>query len=98
MSFQIYVWNFKDNADLIGMAFIDTQVYVNNMLSMKNLVLTSDIVKSVQLLRFQVCELSLSYLDGVHPGKLADNCSLFTFFVSILCCPVCEIRKSNLYS
>jgi len=50
---KIYVWNFKDNADLIGMAFIDTQVYVNNMLSMKNLVLTSDIVKSVQLLRFQ---------------------------------------------
>eukprot|EP00794_Sanderia_malayensis_P018649 gene18649-20530_t len=50
---KIYVWNFKDNADLVGMAFIDTQVYVHKMLPMKNLLITSDIVKSIQLLKFQ---------------------------------------------
>ena len=61
---QIYVWNFKDNTDLIGMAFIDTQVYVHNMLPMKNLLLTSDIVKSVQLLRFQVRPIDDYAKDG----------------------------------
>ncbi|XP_014213908.1 cleavage and polyadenylation specificity factor subunit 1 [Copidosoma floridanum] len=49
---KIYIWQLKDN-DLVGVAFIDTQIYVCQMLSIKSLILVADIYKSVSLLRFQ---------------------------------------------
>ncbi|VVC38721.1 WD40/YVTN repeat-like-containing domain,Cleavage/polyadenylation specificity factor, A [Cinara cedri] len=49
---KIYIWELKDN-DLIGIAFIDTEVYVHQMLSIKSLILVADIFKSITLLRFQ---------------------------------------------
>ncbi|XP_058806106.1 cleavage and polyadenylation specificity factor subunit 1 isoform X2 [Phymastichus coffea] len=49
---KIYIWQLKDN-DLVGVAFIDTQIYVCQMLSIKSLILVADVFKSVSLLRFQ---------------------------------------------
>lgn len=49
---KIYIWQLKDN-DLIGIAFIDTEVYVHQMLSIKSLILVADLFKSITLLRFQ---------------------------------------------
>ncbi|KAJ8681514.1 hypothetical protein QAD02_017306 [Eretmocerus hayati] len=49
---KIYIWQLKDN-DLVGVAFIDTQIYVCQMLSIKSLILAADVYKSVSLLRFQ---------------------------------------------
>ncbi|XP_016844737.1 cleavage and polyadenylation specificity factor subunit 1 [Nasonia vitripennis] len=49
---KIYIWQLKDN-DLVGVAFIDTQIYVCQMLSIKSLILVADVYKSVSLLRFQ---------------------------------------------
>lgn len=50
---KIYLWQLKDN-DLIGVAFIDTNIYVHQMVSIKSLILIADMYKSVSLLRFQV--------------------------------------------
>uniref|UniRef100_T1J479 Cleavage and polyadenylation specificity factor subunit 1 n=1 Tax=Strigamia maritima TaxID=126957 RepID=T1J479_STRMM len=49
---KIYVWQLKDD-DLVGIAFIDTQVYIHTAVSIKNLILIADIHKSISLLRFQ---------------------------------------------
>ncbi|KAG8228872.1 hypothetical protein J437_LFUL007609 [Ladona fulva] len=49
---KIYIWQLKDN-DLVGIAFIDTQVYIHQMLSIKCLILIADVYKSISLLRFQ---------------------------------------------
>ncbi|XP_050434268.1 cleavage and polyadenylation specificity factor subunit 1 [Adelges cooleyi] len=49
---KIYIWQLKDN-DLIGIAFIDTEVYVHQLLSIKSLILVADLFKSITLLRFQ---------------------------------------------
>ncbi|CAL7948360.1 unnamed protein product [Xylocopa violacea] len=49
---KIYIWQLKDN-DLVGVAFIDTQIYIHQMLSIKSLILIADVYKSISLLRFQ---------------------------------------------
>ena len=51
---QIFMWHFKDNKDLVGVAFIDTEVYIHHATAIKNFILIADIAKSVQLLRYQV--------------------------------------------
>ncbi|KAL1516840.1 hypothetical protein ABEB36_000686 [Hypothenemus hampei] len=49
---KIYIWQLKDN-DLIGIAFIDTQVYTHQILTIKSLILIADVYQSISLLRFQ---------------------------------------------
>uniref|UniRef100_A0A1B6G369 Cleavage and polyadenylation specificity factor subunit 1 n=3 Tax=Proconiini TaxID=565685 RepID=A0A1B6G369_9HEMI len=49
---KIYIWQLKDN-DLVGVAFIDTQIYIHQILSIKSLILVADVYKSITLLRFQ---------------------------------------------
>ena len=49
---KIYIWQLKES-QLVGIAFIDTQIYINSAVSIKNLVLVSDVYKSVSLLRYQ---------------------------------------------
>ncbi|XP_018335377.1 cleavage and polyadenylation specificity factor subunit 1 [Agrilus planipennis] len=49
---KIYIWQLKDN-DLVGVAFIDTQIYTHQILSVKSLLLVADVYKSISLLRFQ---------------------------------------------
>ncbi|XP_063370441.1 cleavage and polyadenylation specificity factor subunit 1 [Cydia amplana] len=59
---KIYIWQLKDN-DLVGVAFIDTQIYVHRMLAVKNLVLVADVYKSVSLLRYQAQHRTLSLVS-----------------------------------
>ena len=54
----------KDN-DLVGVAFIDTQIYIHQMLSIKSLILIADIYKSISLLRFQEEYRTLSLVSRV---------------------------------
>lgn len=49
---KIYIWQLKDN-DLSGVAFIDTNIYVHQIVSIKSLLLVADMYKSINLLRFQ---------------------------------------------
>lgn len=50
---KIYIWQLKQEKDLTGIAFIDTQIYVNAAVSLRNLILIGDIYKSISLLRYQ---------------------------------------------
>ena len=49
---KVYLWQLV-NDDLIGVAFIDTNIYIHQMVSIKSLILVADIYKSVSVLRFQ---------------------------------------------
>lgn len=87
---QIYLWQLKDN-DLIGVAFIDTNIYVHQMVSIKSLILVADVYKSINLLRFQEEYRTLSLVsrdynmlnvlnvefmvDNTNLGFLAMDCS-----------------------
>ncbi|KAM3957206.1 cleavage and polyadenylation specificity factor subunit 1 [Aphomia sociella] len=59
---KIYIWQLKDN-DLVGVAFIDTQIYVHRMLAVKNLILVADVYKSISLLRYQAQHRTLSLVS-----------------------------------
>ena len=50
------MWHFKDNKDLVGVAFIDTDLYIHKAVSLKNFIVIGDIHHSIQLLRYQVRE------------------------------------------
>lgn len=87
---QIYLWQLKDN-DLIGVAFIDTNIYVHQMVSIKSLILVADVYKSINLLRFQEEYRTLSLVsrdynmlnvlnvefmvENTNLGFLASDCS-----------------------
>lgn len=49
---KIYIWQLKDD-DLVGVAFIDTQIYIHQIITIKNMILAADVFKSISLLRFQ---------------------------------------------
>lgn len=64
---KIYLWQLKDD-DLIGVAFIDTHIYVHEMCSIKSLILVADVYKSISLLRFQDDYRTLSLVSrDYHP-------------------------------
>uniref|UniRef100_A0A8B9N0J8 Cleavage and polyadenylation specific factor 1 n=1 Tax=Accipiter nisus TaxID=211598 RepID=A0A8B9N0J8_9AVES len=59
---RIFLWSLKDN-DLTGMAFIDTQLYIHQMISVKNFILAADLMKSISLLRYQEESKTLSLVS-----------------------------------
>lgn len=61
---QLYLWQLKDE-DLVGIAFIDTQIYIHQMISVKNLIYIADFYKSVSLLRFQETHRTLAVVSRV---------------------------------
>lgn len=61
---QIYVFQLKDN-DLVGASFIDSQVYIHQMNTIKNLVLIADIHMSISVLRYQSEHRVLSMVSRV---------------------------------
>lgn len=65
LSPQIFLWVLKDN-DLTGMAFIDTQLYIHQMISIKNFILAADVMKSICLLRYQEESKTLSLVSRVR--------------------------------
>lgn len=86
---KIYLWQLKDN-DLNGVAFIDTNIYVHQIISIKSLLLVADMYKSISLLRFQeefrtlslvsrdynpMNVLNIEYVvDNTSLGFLASDC------------------------
>lgn len=67
---KIYIWQLKDN-DLVGIAFIDTHIYIHQMISLKSLILVGDVFKSITLLRFQEEYRTLSLVSrDYRPGYI----------------------------
>lgn len=52
MGQKVYLWQLKDK-ELTGIAFIDTNIFIHQMVSIKSLILIADVYKSVSVLRFQ---------------------------------------------
>ena len=50
------MWNFKDNKDIIGVAFIDSKLYIHSATSIRNFILVADVLQSVTLLQYRVSE------------------------------------------
>lgn len=50
------------------MAFIDTQLYIHQMISVKNFILAADVMKSISLLRYQEESKTLSLVSRVLTG------------------------------
>lgn len=50
------------------MAFIDTQLYIHQMISVKNFILAADVMKSISLLRYQEESKTLSLVSRVRRG------------------------------
>ncbi|KAI8145123.1 CPSF A subunit region-domain-containing protein [Fennellomyces sp. T-0311] len=57
---KVIIWSFEDNESLVGVAFIDVQIFVTSMSSIKNFIVLGDAQKSVWFLGFQL-----------EPAKLA---------------------------
>lgn len=67
MSPQIFLWSLRAS-ELTGMAFIDTQLYIHQMISVKNFILAADVMKSISLLRYQEESKTLSLVSRVPVG------------------------------
>lgn len=61
---QIFLWSLRAS-ELTGMAFIDTQLYIHQMISIKNFILAADVMKSISLLRYQEDSKTLSLVSRV---------------------------------
>ncbi|KAI8378871.1 CPSF A subunit region-domain-containing protein [Choanephora cucurbitarum] len=59
---KVIVWSLEDDESLVGVAFIDVQIYVTSMSSIKNFILLGDAQKSVWFLGFQLEPAKLSLL------------------------------------
>ena len=55
------------------MAFIDTQLYIHQMISVKNFILAADVMKSISLLRYQEESKTLSLVSRVPRGWAAQQ-------------------------
>lgn len=62
---QIFLWSLRAS-ELTGMAFIDTQLYIHQMISVKNFILAADVMKSISLLRYQEESKTLSLVSRVR--------------------------------
>lgn len=84
---KIYLWQLKED-QLVGIAFIDTQIYTNCAISVKNLILVGDICKSVSLLRYQQETRTLSLVSRdtrpleIYSCDFAIDNSILNFVLS----------------
>ncbi|OAD04850.1 hypothetical protein MUCCIDRAFT_139582 [Mucor lusitanicus CBS 277.49] len=59
---KVIVWSLEDDESLVGVAFIDVQIYVTSMSAIKNFILLGDAQKSIWFLGFQLEPAKLSLL------------------------------------
>lgn len=67
--FQLYIWQLKDN-DLMGVAFIDTHIYIHTLVTIKHIILAGDILKSVSVYQYQEEHKVLSIVSRVSSGAI----------------------------
>ncbi|XP_019849049.1 PREDICTED: cleavage and polyadenylation specificity factor subunit 1-like [Amphimedon queenslandica] len=63
MGQKIFMWQFKDNKDLLAVAFIDAETYIHTAQSIKGFILTGDVTRSIQLLHYNEDRRSLSLIS-----------------------------------
>ena len=50
---KIYAYSFK-SGDLVGIAFVDAQVYTISLAAARNIIIAADMSRSLSLIRFQI--------------------------------------------
>ncbi|XP_005092153.1 cleavage and polyadenylation specificity factor subunit 1 [Aplysia californica] len=103
---KIYIWSLKDD-DLSGVAFIDSLVYIHSLRVVKNLILASDVIKSVALYRYQDELRVLSFVSRdsraleTYAGDFLVDGERMSFVVSdrsrniFIYCYLPEVRESH---
>jgi cleavage and polyadenylation specificity factor subunit 1 len=70
---KIFAWAFV-NGELIGKAFIDSDIYIHRLESVKEFVLSADIRSGISLLRYQESQKTMSLVSRDY--DLADACAV----------------------
>ncbi len=66
-SLKVMVWRLHDSDQLEGMAFLDTQAYIHQIVCLKNFVLLADFEQSITLASYNEKGRTLAYLSrDVH--------------------------------
>ncbi|RUS19169.1 hypothetical protein BC937DRAFT_87899 [Endogone sp. FLAS-F59071] len=73
---KVIIRSFEDNESLVGVAFIDVQIYVTSVAAIKNVILLGDAYKSVWFLGFQEEPAKLALL-GKDYHSLEVSCTNF---------------------
>lgn len=89
---KIYIFQFK-NKELYGVAFIDSQIYIHQLASIKNFILAGDVLKSVDLLVFQKDYRTLAVVSR-DPRPLEVFACEFAVDGSQLACLVTDSDKN----
>ena len=76
MSFKVYIWSFADGKNLIGVAFVDTQLLVHTMSTSGDYIIVGDIQKSIALLRFDVSNFPVP-CRGCVVLRIIRRCELY---------------------
>ncbi|XP_078335129.1 cleavage and polyadenylation specificity factor subunit 1-like isoform X2 [Crassostrea virginica] len=89
---KLYIWQLKDN-DLMGVAFIDTQIYIHTLVTIKHIILAGDILKSVQVYQYQEEHKVLSIVSR-DPRPLEVYTADYLIDNTQLCCLVSDRMKN----
>ena len=91
---QIYIWQFKDK-EITAVAFIDTDMYIHTVCTLKNFILIADVMKNIKLLRYRVstlftCIASPTALCMLSPSSAATHVCTSSMVMCVPCPPVCQ--------
>ncbi|CAG8449548.1 6133_t:CDS:10 [Ambispora gerdemannii] len=90
---KIFIRAFEDNDRLISVAFIDIQIYVNSVVSIKDFILVGDVYKSIWFLGFQEEPAKLALL-GKDPHDLEVVTANFMLDKKMLYFVVSDVDKN----
>lgn len=87
------MWNLKDNKDIIGVAFIDSKLYIHSVTSIRNFILAADMLQSVTLMQYRVSD----QLKRILYRRAANVIVLISQYIwGILC--ACEVKSRTNYN
>ncbi|XP_065913707.1 cleavage and polyadenylation specificity factor subunit 1-like [Dysidea avara] len=50
---KIFLWTFRDNKDIVGVAFIDTKLYIHSVACIRNFILVADLHQGAMLMQYR---------------------------------------------
>ena len=72
--------------DLVGVAFIDTQIYIHRLVTLKSLLLVGDVNKSITVLRFEQQHRTISMVSkDLKPLQASHATDGFMFGALFMC-------------
>lgn len=88
---KVFIWGLK-GSNLVGVAFLDVQIYVHQLSSIKDLVLVADIQRSISIIRFQEKYRTLSLVSS-DPNQMHTYAAEFCVDNQSLTVAVTDIQQ-----